>query len=130
MSDESTRPGMFDARMRRHFSDADTSPGFEARVMQRIAALRAAPAAEERARVERGRELARLRLRREAWMNVTTAAGIGAAAIALIWRRGPVVVEHMQVAFDAAADPGFLTGIALAVLAVALWPLLQRFLPR
>ena len=63
-------------------------------------------------------------------MNVTTAAGIGAAAIALIWRRGPVVVEHMQVVLDAAADPGFLSGIALAVLAVALWPLLQRFLPR
>ena len=40
MSDEGTRPGTFDARMRRHFSDADTSPGFEARVMQRIAALR------------------------------------------------------------------------------------------
>ena len=63
-------------------------------------------------------------------MNVTTAAGIGAAAIALIWRRGPVVVEHMQVVFDAAADPDFLSGIALAVLAVALWPLLRRFLPR
>ena len=98
--------------------------------MQRIAALRTAPTAEERARVERRRELARLRLRREAWMNVTTAAGIGAAAIALIWRRGPVVVEYMQVVLDAAADPGFLSGIALAVLAVALWPLLQRFLPR
>ena len=91
---------------------------------------RATPTAQLRARVERGSELARLRLRREAWMNVTTAAGIGAAAIALIWRRGPVVVEHMQVALDAAVDPGFLSGVALAVLAVALWPLLRRFLPR
>ena len=130
MSGEGTRPEAFDARMRRILANADTSPGFEARVMERIATLRAAPTAQLRARVERGSELARLRLRREAWMNVTTAAGIGAAAIALIWRRGPVVVEHMQVALDAAVDPGFLSGVALAVLAVALWPLLRRFLPR
>jgi hypothetical protein len=130
MSDEGMRPRPFDARMRRILASTDTSPGFEARVMDRIASLRASPTARARARVERGRELARLRLRREAWMNVTTAAGIGAAAIALIWRRGPVIVEHMQVALDAAADPGILSGVALAVLAVALWPLLRRFMPR
>ena len=130
MSDEGMRPEPFDARMRRIIANADTAPGFEARVMERIASLRASPTARQRARVERGRELARLRLRREAWINVTTAAGIGAAAIALIWRRGPVVVEHMQVALNAVADPGFLSGVALAVLAVGLWPLLQRFMPR
>ena len=130
MSDEGMRPGPFDARMRRILANADTSPGFEARVMERIASLRAAPTAHQRARVERGRELARLQLRREAWINVTTAAGIGAAAIALIWRRGPAVVEHVQMAVDAAADSGSLSGVALAVLGVALWPLLQRFLPR
>ena len=130
MSDEGMRPEPFDARMRRIIANADTAPGFEARVMERIASLRASPTARQRARVERGRELARLRLRREAWINVTAAAGIGAAAIALIWRRAPVVVEYMQVALDAAADPGFLSGVALAVLAVGLWPLLQRFMPR
>jgi len=130
MSDEGERPGPFDARMRRILANVDTSPGFEARVMERNESLGVVPAAHQRARVERRRELARLRLRRETWINVTTAAGIGAAAIALIWRRAPMVVEHMQVALDAAADPRFLSGIALAVLSVGLWPLLQRFLPR
>ena len=130
MSDEGMRPDPFDARIRRILAVADTSPGFEGRVMERIASLRSAPTAHQRARVERGRELTRLGLRREAWINVTTAAGIGAAAIALIWRRGPVVVEHMQVVLDAAADPGFLSGVAVAALAAALWPLLQRFMPR
>ena len=130
MSNAGTRSEALDARMRRLFADADTSPGFEARVMLRVASLRAAPAVEQRVRVERWRELARLQLRREAWTNVATATGIGATAIALIWRRGPEVSGYVQAALEAAIDSGILSGVTLAALAVALWPLLQRFLPR
>ncbi len=65
--------------MRRLLAGADTSPGFEARVLARVAALEASPAAESRSLAERRRELEHRRLRRDSWMNAVTAAGIGAA---------------------------------------------------
>ena len=120
----------YDARMRRHFADLDTSPQFEARLMARIAALAAEPAEVLRARVERRREALARRLRRETWTNAAIAAGVGAAAIAGIWRHGPVVAERMEGVLAVAANPNLLGSVAVAVLALSLWPVLQRYLPR
>ena len=84
-----------DARLRALFADADTGPGFEAQVMARIAARHTAPDAKMLLLAERHREATRQRLRREAWMNVGTAAGIGTALIALVWREGPAVARYL-----------------------------------
>ena len=125
MSDQETR---LDARLRALFANVDTSPEFDAGVMRRVAALGSAPGVDLRAQFERRRELARRRLRREAWLNAATAAGIGAAAIALVWRHGPQVAEAVLAGLHAAADPIVLMGTAFVVLAVGLWPVLRRFL--
>ncbi len=120
----------YDARMRRHFANLDTSPQFDARLMARVAALAAEPAEVLRARVERRREALARRLRRETWTNAAVAAGVGAAAIAGIWRHGPAVAERMEGILAVVADPNLLGSVAVAVLAVSLWPVLQRYLPR
>ncbi len=116
-----------DARMRALFTGIDTSPEFQTRVMQRIVALGSAPCVDLRAQFERRRELVRRRLRREAWSNAAAVAGIGAAAIALVWRHGPVVARWVEGGLAVSADPGVLTGAALAVLAAGLWPVVRRF---
>ena len=121
-----------DARMRRLFADADTLPGFEARVLARVAALEALPAAGRLADAERRRELDRRRLRREAWANGAIVAGIGAAGVAVVLRHGASVTNWVLEFAAAAADsgPSLSMGFALAVLAVGAWPLLRGFLPR
>jgi hypothetical protein len=119
-----------DARMRRAFADVDTRPGFEARVAARIASLDAEPAEVLRERVERSRVRAAGRLRREAWMNAATVAGVGAAAIALVWRHGPAVASWTAEALMVASAPGALLGLAMATLALGLWPVLRGWLPR
>ena len=119
-----------DARLRRLLAGADTSPGFEARVLARVASLEAAPAADRRSLAERRRELERRWLRRESWMNAVTAAGIGAAGIAVVWRNGPNVARWVEESASIAADPAPLMGFALAVLALGLWPALRSLLPR
>jgi hypothetical protein len=124
------QPDGFEALMRRHFAGIDTSPGFEARLAGRIAAMRMEPADVLRARVERRLELVAQRLRREAWMNAANAVGIGAAAIALVWRHGPSVARRVEDLLAAASDPQALMGAAAVVLALGLWPALRRFLPR
>jgi hypothetical protein len=120
----------FDERMRRAFAGVETSAGFEARLLARIAALPAVPADERRARAERLRARARRILVREAWINAATAAGIGIAAIALVWRQGPAVARWIEDAMAAAADPGQLMMVAVVALAAGLWPVLKRLLPR
>jgi hypothetical protein len=121
-----------DARMRRLFADADTRPGFEARVLARVAALEALPAAGRLADAERRRELDRRRLRRAAWVNGATVAGIGAAGVAVVLRHGASVTSWVLEFAAAAADsgPSLSVGLALAVLAAGAWPLLRGFLPR
>ena len=54
--DEARRTG-FDARMRLHFEEVDTAPGFEARVLARVASLSAVPAAELRDAAQRDRRV-------------------------------------------------------------------------
>ncbi len=120
----------FDARLRQHFSGVDTSPEFTARLAVRVAAVAVEPAAVKRARIDRHREEAAQRLRREAWTNAAAAAGIGAAAIAAVWRHGPAVAEKVAGVLAALVQPNLLGVVAVAVLAASLWPLLQRYLPR
>jgi hypothetical protein len=130
MSGSQPRPGDLDARLRRALSVIDTSPGFEARVAARIAAMHPEPADVLRERVESERLRAARRLRRDAWMNAASAAGVGLAALAVVWRQGPAVAGWMEGVLAAAVDPGVLGGIALAVLAAGLWPVLRGLLPR
>jgi hypothetical protein len=120
----------FDSRMRRHFAGIDTSPEFSARLAERIAASTAEPAAARRARIERQRETLRQGLRREAWTRAAAAASLGAAAIAVMWRHGPAVAGMVEGLLAVLAEPSLLSGIATAVLAASLWPVLQRYLPR
>lgn len=120
----------FEARLRRVFAGIDTSIRFEARLAARIAALRTEPAEVLRERVEQRRIRAGKRLRREAWMNAASAAGVGAAALALVWRQGPAVAAWMDGVLAAAVDPGVLGGVAIVVLAAGFWPVLRGLLPR
>jgi hypothetical protein len=116
--------------MRRLFAGVDTSAGFEARLLARVAALPAVPEAELRACADRRQELARRRLRREAWMNGVTAVGVGAAVMALVWRHGPAVAGWTEQAMLAMSDPDVLARGALVVVAACLWPAVRRLLPR
>lgn len=115
-----------DARLRRIFAGTDTAPGFEARVMSRVAALPVVPVEELRLRYERHRREARERLRREAWFNTATAIGVGAAAIALIWRKGPALASWMDAFLAASSGPGALTSITILALGVGLWAAFGR----
>ena len=119
-----------DTRMRRLFEGVDTSPGFEARVLARVASLESDAAAALRSLAERRRALEQRWLRRESWMNAVTAAGIGAAGIAVVWRNGPSVVRWVEDSSSLVSDPSLLMGFALAVLALGLWPALRSLLPR
>lgn len=120
----------FDARMRRLFAGADTSPRFEARVHARVAALEASTAASRRVDAERRREHERRRLRREAWANGAIVAGTGAAGVAVVLRHGADVSQWVEGIAAVASDPSLSTGLALAVLAAGAWPLLRSFRPR
>ena len=117
----------FDARMRRLFAGVDTAPGFEARVMQRVASRSAAPRADLRAQFERARLRATKSLARQAWMNAATTVGVGAAGIAVVWHHRLEIAHSMQAGLAAAADSGVLMGIALVVLGAGLWPVLRRY---
>jgi len=122
--------GDLDARLRRAFSGIDTAAGFESRLAARIAALPQLSAATQRARAERQRARTVKFLAREAWLNVATAVGAGAAMTAAIWRHAPAVARWTGDALTAATDPTVLTSFASAVLVVGLWPVLKGMLPR
>ena len=113
--------GGLDARLRRLFAGTDTAPGFEARLLARVAALPGVPVAELRLRYERRREDARDRLRREAWLNAATAVGVGFAAIALIWRQGPAVARWMDSFLVASSDLATLATLSSLALGLGLW---------
>ena len=112
----------FDARMRRLFADADTAPGFEARVMQRVSAQSLAPRMDSRAYARATRSLAR-----QAWTNVATAVGVGGAAIAIVWRHRLEITQVVQTGLADATDSGLLFSIAAVILVAGLWPVLRRY---
>ncbi len=117
-----------DDRLRRLLGGLDAGPGFEERVMQRVAKLAAtaaAPRGDLRAQFERRRELLRRRLRREAWMNGITILGLGVCAGALLWRYAS---EIQQFATNSAqlVHPNLLIGGTVAVVGAALWFVIRR----
>jgi hypothetical protein len=116
--------------MRRLFAGVDTSAGFEARLLARVEALAPVAEAELRARADRRQELARRRLRREAWLNGVTAVGVGAAVMALVWRHGPAVAGWTEQVMLAMSDPDVLARGALVMVVACLWPAVRRLLPR
>ena len=119
-----------DARLRALFADADTGPGFEAQVMARIAA-QALPGCLAMAFGEEEHFLVGCRVpRREAWMNVGTAAGVGTALIALVWREGAAVARWVEQGLAAASDVGSLGTFAFVSLGIGTWVALQRLMPR
>ena len=84
MNGDDPKFAALDARLRRMMAGLDAGAGFEARVMQRVAARAAragAVSADLRAQFERRREIVRRRLRREAWSNAITIAGGGAGGL-------------------------------------------------
>lgn len=109
-----------DARLRRHFAGVDTAPGFEARVLARVAAMPATAIVERRLRCERQQLELRERLRREAWLNAATAVGVGAAALAVVWRRGPEIAGWARDLLEFAGHGGGL-GVAAAIGAGFVW---------
>lgn len=115
-----------DARMRRMLAGLDAAPGFEERLMQRIAAQAAkasAPSADLRSQYERRRELARRRMRREAWSGSVTIAGVGVAAGALVWRfREPIM---QWVAAADLVNPSLIGAVTLVAVCAAFWPILR-----
>lgn len=119
-----------DARLRRMMADLDAGAGFEARVMQRVAARAAragAASADLRAQFERRREIVRRRLRREAWSNAITIAASGVAAFALVWHYSAEIVRWVTESdLQAGNEPVLLLAVAVAAVAAALWPLRGR----
>ena len=130
MSGELPLDGDLDARMRRLFAGLDTAPGFESRVAARIAAMHPVTSKVLREQFERRRIRAQRQLRRDAWVNGVTAAGIGAAGIAVVWRNAPAVAHWVEEGAVLASEPAFSAALALAALAVAAWPALRRLMPR
>jgi hypothetical protein len=123
-----------DSRMRRMLAGLDAEAGFEARVMQRVAASTAragAASADLRAQFERRREIVRRRLRREAWSNAITIASGGVAAFALVWHYSAEIVRWVTESdLQAANEPVLLLAVAVAAVAAALWPLRGRLTDR
>lgn len=117
-------PGL-EARLRRLFGGLDARAGFEERVLQRVAQLARAPRADLRAQFERRRALLRRSLRREAWTNAATLAGLGACAAVLLWRHAPAIARLAE-GFAVPADAPLLAGVTLAVLGALVWMLLKR----
>lgn len=103
-----------DLRLRRHFAGVDTTPGFEGRVLARVAAMPATAIAERRLQCERQQLELRERLRQEAWLNVATAVGIGAAALAVVWRKGPEVAGWVSDLLEVVGNGSGL-GVAAAI---------------
>lgn len=125
MTGDDPRLAALDARLRRLFAGLDAREGFEQRLAARIAAADVRPRADLREQFERRRELVARRLRREAWLNSISAAGIGAAALLLYGRYAQDFARWFLGALPA-ADPAWLAGGTLAVLAACVTPLVVR----
>ena len=124
MNDDDARMAGMETRLRRLMSGLDAREGFEARVQGRIAAL-AMSQTDLKAQFEAHRLAARRRMRREAWANGVTIAGVGAAAAVLVWR---FALEFARFAGDVAGsvDPLVIGAATLAAVALCAWPFLQR----
>ena len=117
----------FDARLRRLFAGVDTAPGFEARVMQRVAARSSAPRTDLRAQFERARASAARNLARQAWMNVATAVGVGAAGIALVWRHRLESTQAVQAGSPPPRIQASYSAWRESSSPLGLWPVLRRY---
>ncbi len=130
MSGDEPQFAALDARLRRMMAGLDAGAGFEARVMQRVAARAAragAVSADLRAQFGRRREIVRRRLRREAWSNAITIAGVGMAAFVLVWHYSGKIVQWVgESDLLATHQPAVLLVVALAAVGAALWPLRGR----
>jgi len=114
-----------DDRLRRLFGNLDAEPGFEERVMQRVATLATAPREDLRAQYERRRALLRRRLKREAWMNGITAIGLGACAGALLWRYA-AEIQRLATDYAPLIDPQLLAVGTVASVGALIWLLIRR----
>ena len=125
MNTEESRRADLETRLRGLLGGLDAKAGFEARLMQRVATLAVTPHADLRAQFERRRERLRRRLRREAWMNGITILGLGACAVALLWRFAP---DIQQIAANPARplDLNLLVFGTLATVAAGVWLLIRR----
>jgi hypothetical protein len=124
MNDDDPRMAGVDARLRRLMSGLDARAGFEARVQGRIAAL-ATSQLDLKAQFEARRLAARRRMRREAWANGVTIAGVGAAAAVLVWRFAPEIARFSGDVTNA-VDPMVIGVATLAAVALCIWPVLRR----
>jgi hypothetical protein len=130
MSGDEPKFAALDARLRRMMAALDAGAGFEARVMQRVAARTArtgAVSADLQAQFERRRGIVRRRLRREAWSNVITIASGGVAAFVLVWHYSAEIVRWVTESdLQAVNQPVVLLAVAVAAVGAALWPLRGR----
>jgi hypothetical protein len=124
MNHDDPRMAGMDQRLRRLMSGLDAREGFEARVQGRIAAL-ATSQSDLKAQFEARRLAARRRMRREAWANGVTIAGVGAAASVLVWRFAPEI-ERVAGEVMAAADPMVIGAATLGAVAIAILPFLRK----
>lgn len=124
MNDDDARMAGMETRLRRLMSGLDAREGFEARVQDRIAAL-AVSQTDLKAQFEARRLAARRRMRREAWANGVTIAGVGAAATVLVWRFAPEIARFAG-NVTGSVDPLVIGAATLAAVALCVWPFLQR----
>jgi hypothetical protein len=124
MNDDDARMAGMETRLRRLMSGLDVREGFEARVQGRIAAL-AMSRTDLKAQFEARRLTALRRMRREAWANGVTIAGVGAAAAALVWRFAPEIARFAG-EVTGSVDPLAIGAATLAAVALCIWPVLRR----
>ena len=120
MSREKPQIEALESRLRALYAGLDARAGFESRVMGRIAVMKPATREELVARYERRRETVRRRLRRDAWTNALTLAGLAAGAAALAWRYAS------EIAHALAGDPLLIGAVTLAALVIPVWPVPGR----
>jgi hypothetical protein len=122
--------GRLEGRLRGLFGTLDARAGFEGRVMARVASLAAqqgAMRADLRAQFERRRELTRRRLRREAWSNGISTAGIGVAAGALAWHYAELIGRWLiEPIASGQVDPMLAASVSLTAVAAAVALVLWR----
>ena len=125
MNEGDPRLPALDARLRWLHAGLDTRTGFEERLAARIATLPQASRADLRAQFERRRERVARSLRREAWLNGLTVAGVGVAALALYSHYMSDVERLASVPFPT-PYLGWLIGGTVAAIVAVVWPLLER----
>jgi hypothetical protein len=115
--------GRLEGRLRGLFGSLDARAGFEERVMARVASLAAQQGAARtdlRSQFERRRELTRRRLRREAWSNGITIAGIGVAVGALAWHYADLIGRWLiEPVASGQVDPMLVASVSLTAVAAA-----------